>query len=54
MGVLSFIGKCVIPELYESYWCVIGDLTGASHNNSIKFINFNTPGSSLNRKIIEI
>ena len=39
--------RIVMLELLESCWYVIGDTSGVSHNNSIKFIDFDTPGSSL-------
>ena len=46
----SHINGCVgfnsYSDLYELSWCVISDTTSLSHKNSIKFIIFDTPGSS--------
>ena len=30
IGCVVFDIKCVMPELYESNWCVIGDTPGSS------------------------
>ena len=48
---IVFYEKCVIPELYESNWCVFGDTPALSHKISIKLIYFDALGSSF-RKII--
>ena len=49
-GVEFFDKKCVMPELYESIWCVIGD-TKCVTQNSVRFVYVDTPGSSFSRKI---
>ena len=52
MSVLFFDKKCVLLELYKSNWCVIGDTLSVSHYDSLKFINFDTPGLSFDREIV--
>ena len=41
-GCVVFYIKCVIPKLYESNWCAIGETPNSSHKNSIKFFYRNS------------
>ena len=47
-----FYTKCVIPELYKSNWCVIGNTPSVSVKIRVKFINFHVLGSSFSRTIL--
>ena len=38
-----FDTECVMQKLFDLNWCAIGDTPNISHNNSIKFIYFDTP-----------